>query len=177
MINQEDLKNKTIYEHTDKGRQFTIEDFDKVMKIFDETDFGCVGEKDIYKPGRQEQMLMMREVLRGVSADEKILVYDRLGEVLGYATIQETDTNWHIGEFAIDSEFRRQGIGRNFMSVIKALAIRCHRSITLETFDRDNKFFEKQGFKQIAEDDFTTNYRWENQRVVNKEENKDEIEL
>ena len=148
MINQEDLKNKKIYEQTDKVRKFIIEDFDKVMKIFDETDFGCVGEKDIYKPGRQEQMLMMREVLRGVSADEKILVYDRLGEVLGYATIQETDTNWHIGEFAIDSEFRRQGIGRNFMSVIKALAIRCHRSITLETFDKVPQRFTPEFVKK-----------------------------
>lgn len=170
MKNQEEMKN-------DKVRKFVIEDFDKVMKIFDETDFGCVGDKDIYKPGRQEQMLMMREVLRGVSKDEKILVYDRLGEVLGYVTIQETDTNWHIGEFAIDPKYRKQGIGSIFMDIIKDLAIKCKKTISLESFDKNNKFFLKQGFKKVYEDYLIANYRWEKQRQVNKEKDNYEPEL
>lgn len=165
------------YKKTDKVRKFTVEDFDRVMKIFDETDFGCVGEKDIYKPGRQEQMLMMREVLRGVSPDERILVYDRLGEVLGYVTIRQTDTDWHIGEFAIDSAYRKQGLGSNFMATIKSLAIRCHKNISLESFDKDNKFFLKQGFKKVNEDDLIAKYMWEYQRQKEKVESETEPEL
>lgn len=164
------MKKFKKYRIVEKIRKFTISDFDAVMKIFDETDFGCVGEKEIYKPGRQAQMLMMREVLRGVTTNERILVYDRQGEVLGYATIQEMNNNWHIGEFAIAPAYRKRGYGGAFMAAIKALAIRGKKSISLETFDKDNKFFVKQGFKKIDEDDFLTSYKWENQRQLNERE-------
>ena len=161
----------------DKVRKFAIGDFDEVMKIFDETDFGCVGENDIYKPGRQEQMLMMREVLRGVYADEKILVYDRLGQVLGYVTIQEQNNDWHIGEFVVDPAYRGQGIGSYFMEVIQKLAIRCNKNILLESFDKNNRFFLKHGFEKVSEDDLIANYRWEYQRQLKQEFNDDEPEL
>lgn len=171
MCYQNNIKNKDVV------RKFVIEDFDKVMKIFDETDFGCKGDKEIYKPGRQAQMLMMREVLRGDSIDEKILVYDRNGKVIGYATIEENDKNWHIGEFAIDLPYRKQGIGSKFMSAIKLLAQKLNKRIILECFDKDNTFFIKQGFKKISEDELLISYIYESQRQVNKEKSMDDFEL
>ena len=147
-------------------RKMKVEDFETIMKIFDETDFGCVGIKEIYKPGRQEQMMIMREVLRKESLNERILVIENGDGVIGYAIIQETPNNWHIGEFAIDSSHRGQGIGRYFMEQLKEMAKKCKKNISLECYDKDNLFFLKQGFQKINEDEIETEYKWEYQRKI-----------
>ncbi len=140
-------------------RKMKIEDFEKIMEIFDETDFGCVGIKEIYKPGRQEQMLMMREVLRE-ETEERILVLENSDEVIGYAVIQESNDNWHIGQFAIASNYRGQGMGKYFMKNIQEMAKKCKKNISLECYEKDNAFFSKQGFEKISEDEIETEYKW-----------------
>lgn len=157
-------------------RKMTVEDFEEIMKIFDETDFGCVGIKEIYKPGRQEQMMMMREVLKEESTDERIIVIEEEGKVLGYATIQETPENWHIGQFAISFNYRGQGIGKYFMGRIKEMAKRCKRTISLQCYDKDNVFFLKQGFQKVNEDEFETEYKWEYQKEKEEIKEKEERE-
>lgn len=150
-------------------RKMKAEDFEVIMKMFDETNFGCVGMKEMYKPGRQEQMLMMREVLREEATDERILVIENSGEVVGYATLQETDDNWHIGQFVIDSAHRGKGIGKSFMGRIKEMAKRCKRNILLECYEKDNTFFLKQGFQKTQEDEIETAYEWDYQREIKEE--------
>ena len=157
-------------------RKMKAEDFETIMKIFDETDFGCVGIKEFYKPGRQEQMMMMREVLRGESLDEKILVIENSDGVVGYVTIQETSDNWHIGQIAIDSMHRRQGLGKYFMERIKEMAKRCKRSISLECYEKDNTFFLKQGFQKVSEDEIETEYKWNYQKEKEDTQVKKEIQ-
>ena len=145
-------------------RKMKIEDFEKIMEIFDETDFGCVGIKEIYKPGRQEQMLMMREVLRE-ETEERILVLENSDEVIGYAVIQESNDNWHIGQFAIASNYRGQGMGKYFMKNIQEMAKKCKKNISLECYEKDNAFFSKQGFEKISEDEIETEYKWNYQNL------------
>lgn len=159
-----------------KIRKMRAQDFEIIMKIFNETDFGCVGIKEMLKPGKQEQMMMMREVLRGVVTDEHILVIEKSGKVVGYATLQETSNTWHIGQLVIMSDYRGKGIGKKFMKKIKEMAKTCKKNILLECYEENNTFFLKQGFRKMREDEIETEYKWDYPREkledlkINKEE-------
>ncbi len=147
-------------------RKFKVEDFDDVMDIFNGTDFGCTGLNEIYKPGKQTQSFMMREILRGES-DEALLVLEIDGEVKGYSIVQNfNDGFWHISQIAVNQNDRNKGYGRKLMNKIQKLAKKSNKDIKLECFDKDNHFFAKQGFEKENEDECLTYYVWKHEKTI-----------
>lgn len=155
-------------------RKLKVEDFESIMNIFEETDFGCTGLNDIYKPGKQTQSFMMREILRGDSSEE-LLVIEIDGTIKGYVIVQNFDDSfWHISQIAVDQNNRNKGYGRKLMNKVQGLAKKSNKDIKLECFDKDNHFFTKQGFEIENEDDVLTYYVWKHERTL--EHNLDEAD-
>lgn len=142
-------------------RKMQIEDFEEIMKIFNVTNFGCIGMKELFKPEKQEQMLMMREILSGMCKTEELIILEKNNKLIGYATIQEIEKNtWHIGQIAINPNYQKQGNGKKLLKKIQQLAQENKKDILLECFEKDNQFFTKENFEKIKEDKIVTYYIW-----------------
>ena len=155
-------------------RKFEIKDYEAVMNIFRETDFGCTGINDIFKPGEQTQSFMLREILRGESDEELlVLLIDEI--VKGYVIVQNVDEKfWHISQIAIDEVDRNKGYGRKLLTKVQELAKKSNKDIKLECFDKNNEFFLKQGFEIENEDEILVYYNWNHQKDLSKKEELEE---
>lgn len=119
-------------------REFEIEDLEKVMEIWLESNIDA--HSFIDKKYWEDNYGMVKEIL----PNAKIYLYEENKNILGFVGLME---NYIAGIF-VDKNFRSQGVGRKLLDYCKNLK----RELTLSVYEKNIKaysFYSREGFQVV----------------------------
>ena len=126
-----------------------IEEQDKgnYLNLFQKETFGCVGINSDMKPSLIEEESFLTRVINKETISEYVLIMEAQDNFIGYATIdRHSEKEYHIGQFVIIPEKRKQGYGSYLLETIKDYAKTDGCNISLECISNAQSFFLVHGF-------------------------------
>lgn len=121
-------------------RPAAASDLEELQEIHYET-FQCIGQS-------------RTEIQLPKTHEEALFVVEKDGLVIGYASLKETDNNYHCGWYGVRSSLRRTGAGTDLLQyLVEYVRQRSGHSISLDTRNRFKdaiRLYLRHGFDIIG---------------------------